>query len=410
MSSIGALHNIRLRDWFKKRYKEYSPILRRYLVSHRRTVNSNSVLLVAGGHIGDVIMDAPVWKILMSFYEEQGKDVNIIASNYIWNTLKRILDLERVKHIEQDVGLIGRPYSVEKLIDSLKGLEFDTIVLRAHANNILFSAIATVAANHRYAIAEQEMLGGSFGRVVFHLASRRYTKVIRNGIDTTDVECQKELLRILGVPEQEFSLVPIPKQCELNVEPGKYITIAVDSQNYARRWGREKFTELVKRLQQRYSCAIYLTGNALEEEEVRYYAETFSGNDNVIITIGKYSFEEWVELLRGARFHIGVDSGSIHVAASVGTVCICLAGFWDGHRFLPYQFDDAEPEIKKPICVYRHDVSPDELPCFGCLIKYSKFGYGNNECYERCIADRPCLCLEHITVDDVMNTIEDTYC
>lgn len=220
-------------------------------------------------------------------------------------------------------------------------------------------------------------------------------------------ESVETLLHSFGLTDYRMHLLPIPKQCESSVEPKTYITVAVDSQNNNRRWGAEKFTELIEVLLRIRKEDIYLTGSTLSDEEKAKYNRRFANNARVKNTIGQLSFNEWIELIRGAVFHIGVDSGSIHIAASVGTTSFCLTGVWHGHRFFPYpsEVENNYPKIKTPVCIYRQDVDVEQLPCFGCAVK-RKYGWGNVDCLNQCKKNLPCQCLDKITVQNVIQSIE----
>lgn len=108
------------------------------------------------------------------------------------------------------------------------------------------------------------------------------------------------------------------------------------------------------------------------------------------------------------RWNIGEESGSIHVAATIGTPAFYLAGMWDEYRFLPYKQEKIDPWIKEPICIYRNDIDVEQLSYANCN-SYGKIGYGNKICSLLCRKKQPCLCLQSVQVKDVFEVIESAF-
>ena len=181
--------------------------------------------------------------------------------------------------------------------------------------------------------------------------------------------------------------------------------MTVDSNNKSRRWSHDKFIQLVKMLLNEYEYNVVLLGNKLPDFELKQYKITFADTPRVKIYIDKTDINIFVELLRNSQFHIGVDSGSIHVAASVGTQAFCLTGKWDGNRLFPYQLEEHTDGTIEPICIFWQDA--DSLSCYGCAYR-GIYGWKNRECYVRCKKRQGCLCLERIQVDDVIKVINKT--
>lgn len=87
---------------------------------------------------------------------------------------------------------------------------------------------------------------------------------------------------------------------------------------------KEQYALLVDNLLRSYPYDIYCTGGTLANEVYHYCYERIKDKNRFFNFAAKTTVIEWFELIRGAVFHIGVDSGSIHVAASVGTQAFVL--------------------------------------------------------------------------------------
>lgn len=376
-----------------------------YTLTHRRNAGeSGRILIYMDGHMGDVLMDAGAVEVLIQFYTEQGKQVYLAGTKLIKTTLQLVMSLEQVTFVivqDKDVEY----GDVREVMQALGDLSFECLITFTPWDK-LFTLNLAACVNSRESwetVHRRRNFTVSAWRMLLQSLHRGYTHRMLMDAAMTQTERAKILLHTLGIKEFQTSIAYIPKQCDYSV-PGPYITIAVDSLHAQRRWPTEKNIELVKKLLDQWDGDIYLTGSRLEQREFDQYKQAFQSSERVKIMVGCLKLTEWIELIRGSSFHIGVDSGSIHVAASVGTTSFCLTGVWDGTRCFPYQRDRILPGTVLPICIYRTDVDVRQLPCRGCFGK-KEYGYGNEACLRACRQQRPCLCLANITVDELMTAI-----
>lgn len=362
--------------------------------------NSDKILLVEMGHIGDAIIDASAWSEIMEYAMALGKEVYLYTTWECQNILKKILGSEKITYLTCQNELFD-VNEYKKSLSVLKGMTFDTIISRPHCNKLICLLVATIPAIKRYAVFEEEI----FLSKIYNVFADRYSTVIYENRKSREKDVLEKLVEAIGIKDYCMRILPIAETKEKIARHDKYITIAVDSQNSARRWPTDSFIALIMALLAIFEDDIVLTGSSLPREDNQQYEDAFHKNERVKNMIGRCSLDEWIDLLRGARFHIGVDSGSIHIAASVGTKAFCLTGVWHGHRFFPYNIKEYQPGTTAPVCVYRQDVDVEKIPCYGCAAK-KEYGWGNRECLKKCRTGFPCLCLEEITVDDVMDSIE----
>lgn len=376
------------------------------LLKNKKTVNNNKILIIATGHIGNAIMDAGAMAYLSKYYQRQGKQVCFLCSNEMRNAFSLVMDLDQITFLSDKyhyVGIATYFSSVKQTLDNLKGWEFERIIVTlTSCDPLVHYVVATTPANESWGVFDDTKCEHGYFR---HYFERYYTNKVMVPIDMQEAQRLKLLLEQLGCSGFQTSIQYIPVQMDYP-ERAPYITVAVDSTSTQRRWVAEKFVALVSRLLEEYPYDVYLTGNQLASDESALYDSAFGEEPRVKNYIGKTGFKEWIEMLRHGQFHIGVDSGSIHVAASVGTQAFCLSGVWDGKRCLPYQIDKRDGRTVGPICIYRSDVVIEEMPCYACQVKKTRIGRGNDECYRECMEGRPCLCLQKIEVDDVVSAIQ----
>jgi ADP-heptose:LPS heptosyltransferase len=209
-----------------------------------------------------------------------------------------------------------------------------------------------------------------------HEAWFRLERLRRAGIDTSR---EDDLTRLsLFVPEREHAVADAWLAARRR-RPGRpLVAICPGTSHPANAWPLDRFVELGRRLLglERYELLV-CGGRAERAAGARMVREWGEGVD----ATGALSVLQSAALLSRCRFMIGLDSGTIHLAAASGVPCVALyaerqhPGYWDplGDRHV----------------VLRHAV-----PCAGCRL-------------ERCaVGGHPCM--TGITVDAVWDAVLGT--
>ncbi|HTG74489.1 MAG TPA: glycosyltransferase family 9 protein [Terriglobia bacterium] len=156
------------------------------------------------------------------------------------------------------------------------------------------------------------------------------------------------------------------------------IGIGPGSKMPAKRWPLERFEQIGKRILALIpGCRLIVLGGFEDVDP----GERLRGvlGSGVVNTAGKLSLFESAEALRRCSLYVGNDTGTMHLAAAVGTPCVAIfssrdhPGRWD-----PYGT--------------QHVVLRAEPPCAGCLLDIC--------------SDQDMKCLKDISVPDVMEAIE----
>jgi ADP-heptose:LPS heptosyltransferase len=143
-------------------------------------------------------------------------------------------------------------------------------------------------------------------------------------------------------------------------------------------WPEERFAEVIAQTEKKYSLHTLVTGHEKESEIVeRVVHLAITKGAKPMMWIGK---DGEIPLLSAitqkARFYLGNDTGSMHIAAALGIPVVGIFGGGTFPRFLPI----GSPSISVV----------GDLPCF--------------KCYWDCIfKDAPCMRL--VNVDDVQQAI-----
>lgn len=379
-------------------------------------VDNKKILIIFGGHIGNAILNIDlILQIRDKYTKENGWSIDIFCNDGIRDVLCTFEDLEDVNFLDISYPYIdgGTKFSiVYKTIKALRGHEYDKIVVNlAHIMPLAAYIVAVLHSNDSIGVFDDiQHVAGETGDIEHNIGGTRwyFQKAYRTRIlvdfNTQEVQRQKMMLNHLGI-NYKVRIYPIKKLCDYRLPYEKYFTVTIDSASTFKRWSPQNFIELVNRLCEGNDKYAVITGGKGEERIFNEMYASAKYPDKLVDLIGRTNFEEWIEIIRGAEFHVGVDSGSIHVASAVGTQSFCIVGVWDGERALPYKIDVSSDETCSPICV-RMDGAED-LSCYGCYPKRGAVGSGNIECLQLKGKGENCYCLKNITVDQVYSRIRN---
>lgn len=381
-----------------------------WMAKPREMIYNNRILIIITGNLGDALMSIEAVLALGRYYRNEGRTVTVMTSRNIRCFLNMIADMNNFEFID-----VNYPYSsngtllreLRPIVKAARLQQYEDIIVTWANAPIAKYLVAVIQHNNSWGVFDD--IKRSYYRPKYFF-EKAFTNRILVSIDVQEMQRYKIMLDEIGVRNYKVRIHHIKKleTTQTLVKPErKYITIAMDSMTTERRWPADEFKKTVQALLKGYDYEICCTGNDSALPIFHKCVEDLQERDLLRVHnyIGKTSLGEWIELLRGAEFHIGVDSGSIHVAAAVGTQAFCLVGVWDGTRVFPYQIDEANAGTCVPVPLYRSDVDPFKQPCYGCLSSKGHRGKGNAECYKGCNEGKPALCLQRITTTDLLSRI-----
>lgn len=380
----------------------------KYKFKKKMAVGNKKVLILLAGHLGNAIMNVEsVLEFQKVFDKRDGWSIDIICSRRLWKTCNLIADMSGFNYLDIDYVDAGNGTdfkTVHRTIKAVKNLAYEKIIVTLAGNSPLANYVVAAVPHNESIAAFDDVQSHKGLRWYFQ---RAYTKRLVVSVDDHDTVRLKKIIQYFAGNDYGYKIKIhyVPKLCDYKVPQEKYITLAVDSFVTDRRWPAESFAELVNLLTDQYDYLVCFTGGDAGQKIYESIIPMIKKPEQTRNYISQTTVAEWFELLRGAEFHIGVDSGSIHVAAAVGTKAFCLVGHEVGNRALPYATEQAEPTTQDPICIYRSDVS--SLPCYACKAKYGRTGRGNDECYKACLQGKPSLCFSKITPEEVFKVIKE---
>lgn len=266
--------------------------------------------------------------------------------------------LEKISHIDSIICLDDK--NVFKLISTTISSLFKLMRKRpdVYIDLEIYSNFSTLFT----------LLTFSKNRIGFYLRSSSFNMGIythmmffNNNVPISEVYLQ--ISRLFGVNHTKNVLYPLYENTPAyeGIPKGEYIIINPNASDLRleRRWGSDKFKELILKLVAHYpSKEILVVGS---KDERPYSEVTVEGIDhpNVKNIAGKTSIDELITLIHNATLVITNDTGPMHIAFACKTPTVCLFGPCSPDQ---YGGNDYTTVIYKKVfcspCVHDFNISP----------------------------------------------------
>ena len=222
----------------------------------------------------------------------------------------------------------------------------------------------------------------------------------------------EELLQALVGDDSGRKVLPYEisrlEENPLAAKKGKYCivcpSVSVQKNNafVHRKWPIDRFVKVVDFIEENSDLTICLCGVEADRADNEYVEKHVKDPSRIINLTGKTSFKEWIELIRGAKFVFGNDSGYIHLAAMLKVLSFVLAGYWNYGRFLPYCGWMAKGKTV-PV-----DIRVPQPPCSNCF-RLNPCGKEKREC-DRCVKEIGVYkCILEIGVEQVNRALIENH-
>ncbi|MBF0490793.1 MAG: lipopolysaccharide heptosyltransferase II [Candidatus Omnitrophica bacterium] len=329
-----------------------------------------NILVVNINWLGDAVFSTPVFKALKENYPHAR--VTCLCVPRVKKVLEFCPFIDEIIICDEKKAHFW-PWDKWALIADLRRRSFDiAFLLHRSTTRGLFVYLAGIPARVGYC----KMKGLLTHPVDFKdegiHRSDVYLKVLENfGLKIKDrschlnlkADCATQLTRILedhGIAKNE-----------------KFIVCHTAGNWDLKRWPASYFVQLIETITERFSMKVVLSG-ALGDLE---YCQSINqqANNKAIVLAGETSLGESLALYRRSQLLISSDSGPLHLAHSVGANVIGV-------------FGPTRPEITGPRGIGRAEVLFKDVGC------------NKAACYHlSCLSN---LCMQSITVDDVLKAIE----
>jgi lipopolysaccharide heptosyltransferase II len=228
-----------------------------------------------------------------------------------------------------------------------------------------------------------QRIGHRYLRMNFSQANWLKTRTIAENDSLHCVEENVALLPLLGVDVAGAAIPNLrlyldKKECEEGLAfrrktagglplIGVHAGTSVFKGHAARRWPKERFAELIRRIPDAH---FLLFGTAEEEEANRHILEAAAGSSPVTL-VNDTTIRQAASIIRACDFFISNDSGLMHVAAAVGTPVVAVIGPTNPVYIHPWGVEHRVITAPTP-CRHCFHYSPKPLRCssknqFECL-------------------------------------------
>lgn len=348
---------------------------------------SRRIVVYRIGELGDTIVALPsLWAVRRSFPDAHIAllgNVNLVAQNVSARQVLPQAHLIDQWLAYQSTGDRG-PADLLSLLIRLRRLRFDTLIYLAPRirkpqdvrRDLLFfrlAGIRDVMGDRGFEPLPPGPDGGPLP-VVEHEADHLLRRLSLSGISVPPPGSVRIDLALTGEEQNAAELwlhehVPA-KDNLVGFGPG--------SKWPSKIWPEERFAELGRRLIAQ--CGIYpiVFGGANDREVAERLIGSWGRGANAA---GTLPVRPAATALARCRLYVGNDTGTMHLAAAVGTPCVVTMSAldWPGH-WNPYGWG--------------HTVLRRSVPCEGCLLK---------------VCEREAMrCLKEISVDEVLSACTKT--
>ena len=300
----------------------------------------NRILIMDAGGIGDLVMATPLLRALRERFKKS--HITLLVVPRAAEAVKKLPYFDEL--IEFDIG--NRLESL-RLLWRLRRRRFDMMIdLQA-----IESWPAALRRMLLYLIVNPRI---KVGRNTDHRGFFLDIKVPEDFLGTVhEVERKLSIANALGaevaVPncfnrtnvELKFKLSESDRASveafldEHGIEDGQFM-VGLNPGSFlpTRRWDKNRFIEIGRRVASKYEAQLIITGGNREKTLIREIAESLQ--DTVPIEATEFTLGELAALLRRINLFITNDTGPMHIAAAVGTPIIAIFGPENYHRYRPY--------------------------------------------------------------------------
>ncbi len=356
----------------------------------RPGAEARRILVFRIGQLGDTIVALPaMWLVKEQF---PGAYIALLCDRHPGKQYVLSSDLLRGTGLFDEFlsyrvagGDVFKPWRMASLLARIRRKRFDTVVYLAPSKR----SLRQLARDRRFF-----SLTGIRDFIGMEGFNRLPTRV--DGAPFAESRAESDLLLDrLGASGLQFSPTDrtrmdllLGREEELEVETWRqgleldggrtWVAVGPGSKMPAKRWPLERYAEVVQRLVEKYDIWPVVFGGAEDRREGDVLLAQWGRGHNAA---GRLSLRGSGAALKRCAFYVGNDTGTMHLAAAVGTRCVALFSSRDqAGRWYP--------------AGRNHRVFRSRIDCEGC---------GLTECIERRNE-----CLTRISADEVLAGSEAT--
>jgi len=351
-----------------------------------------SILVIKFFGMGSILLASPVIQSVKKKFPKSRIAILTLAENH--HICEMIPCVDEVFVLDlKDIGRFLRNYI--QLVFKIRRRDFDVLVDLEFLTN--FSALTTLIIGFR---KEKVMVGFNsplkwrnavytlnisfdYSRHISRVFGKVFSSFCGKDFDISfDFDEERRKISTFSKSESLKKILPF-QSSELDDSPQNIcVNINAGELCLNRRWPREYFAIMIRKLLVAYNIRIFLLGGNNDREYVEGLVRELPDDPRVIDTSGKLSLKELTSLYSECALLISNDSGPLHLASLAGIPTISF-------------FGPETPALYGPLGKNHHMLYLD-LYCSPCL---NIFNSKLSHCQDN-------ICLKGISPDSVVKLIE----
>lgn len=345
---------------------------------HIDLANLRKILVIRLDEIGDVVLSTPFFRELRRNIPKA--HITLIVKPAVFNLVELCPHVDEILTFDWEIR--GRYGQLKRRLRTfffaliyLSRKNFDLAIIPRFDADFYDATFLAYFSRARYRIAYTEkatekktIINARYDQLFTHILSGKDIK--------HEVERNLDMLKFMGGQTQSDHLeMWLGKEDERFAEEllnagsystsSSFIAIAPGARTESRRWPIQNFLDLIEWLIRERYCSKALIIGGPEEEDLGIIIEDSLGS-SVINAVGKTTLRQAAALIKRCRLFIGNDTGTMHIAAAVGTPVIEISGFMPNDaldkanspsRFgpwgVPHRIVQPRPEVSRAM-VYPH--------------------------------------------------------
>lgn len=355
----------------------------------RNKADTNRIVIIKVDGLGDFVLFLHAFEAIRNMFHD--KKITLICGTVARNIAERCGFFDEIIIYRESPFFTAR--GLISQYRKYRGLKFDLLLSPSHPRAFGEDMLAMML-NAKEKIASV----GEAGSLPYEVKKRLngvYDKLVDTGLNNMTLIQTAVFLRNVGISEYKAAMPRIKFQIKRFIyTPENYFIVFLGGSFKSKRWDPEKYRMLAHRIIEKTDWPCILLGNDrdIEDAQVSFLKER---NAHIFSFVGKTNFDEYLQLIGGARFIIGNDSSAIHIANALGVPSISVCGSDSGEKFYPYVVEEKQSDDIAPIVVRM----AKKLDCYACTINYPNFRH--YECIGEENAPKPKKCIEAITFESV---------
>lgn len=370
----------------------------RCLTPKKQNINTKTVFIVFQQIFGDsVVLQNSLKEYGKIFPASDGWNVKMLVRPSVLAFMKATMPLpDNIEYDALDFKKFLEDYIYYKeIVNKYRNKAKVLIIPGTSMSAEVFSAASN--AERKIGLVKCVDVRKPFAMALFNRIA--YTERVRPEKEDMMLQNHRRLLHYLGDTSYKAKLPELLVKDRI-ISEEHYCVMCPGASKMEKCWPTERFAKVIDYIVEKFQMNVHLCGAADEVRFEEIILKSTKYPERVISHIGKLSFSDWSSIIQYADLVVGNDSATMHLAAASRRKSVCIAGVYDKYLFFPYRVDELDETDRLPITLIR------DMPCEYCRTIGYDAGYGNSECAAR-IKNKQCtLCIDAITVKEVIEKID----